>query len=226
MMIMDARLSICADFISGKGVVCDVGTDHAYLPVYLVLNKKCPEAIACDINEGPLNAARQTVERYEVSDRVRLIKSDGLLQVPLSGVTDVVIAGMGAELICEIIAKSAALKDEINLILQPMTHVPILRRWLYANGFEILEERPAQEDRFIYTIMQVHYTGTIVEIDAVTQNIGKMDLSCELSKRYAQKQIIRLEKAGLGIQKGAGTSGMNEFLLTAQEIRRLLEGFH
>lgn len=97
--MLDKRLKLCADMVSGEGIVCDVGTDHAYLPVELILSGKCEKVIASDINEHPLDAAARTIKKYGVSDKISLVLSDGLENVPLDGVSDIIIAGMGGETI-------------------------------------------------------------------------------------------------------------------------------
>mgnify|MGYP000801131552 FL=1 len=75
MITIDNRLKVCADMVSGNGIVCDVGTDHAYLPAYLIENNICDYAIASDINEGPLKFAQQTLIKYHIEDKIRLLKS-------------------------------------------------------------------------------------------------------------------------------------------------------
>ena len=92
--MLDKRLKLCADMVSGDRV-CDVGTDHAYLAAELLKSGKCSSAIAADINENPLKAARATLEKAGVADRAEIIRSDGLKDIPGSGITDIVIAGMG-----------------------------------------------------------------------------------------------------------------------------------
>ena len=96
MLTLSPRLLACARLVSGAGCCCDVGTDHAYLPVYLLQQGICTSVIASDIGEGPLQYARQTAARWGLSDRIRILLSDGLQQIPDAGITDVVIAGMGA----------------------------------------------------------------------------------------------------------------------------------
>ena len=220
---IDNRLQACADFVTQNGTVCDVGTDHAYLVAYLVSSGKCKSAIAADINDGPLAAARQTLEKFGIKDSIKVIKSDGLQNVMPGNITDVVIAGMGAELIAEIISKADWLKNGVNLILQPMTRVSYLRKWLYSNGYAIVEEKAIRNEKFIYSIMKVRYFEEIIEIDEVAANIGKMILTDLTARAYCEKQAERLEKAGLGIQKSANNSADNEMLITAQRIRKLLE---
>ena len=81
MITLDERLKACAKYVSGKGTVCDVGTDHAYLPAYLILSEKCRNAVAGDINDGPLEFAEQTLNKYKLSDKIKLVKSDGLKNI-------------------------------------------------------------------------------------------------------------------------------------------------
>ena len=147
--MLDKRLNACAELVSGERV-CDIGTDHAYLVAELLKSGRCKTAVAADINEGPLAAAKATLEKYNAADRTDIILSDGLKNIPPDGITDVVIAGMGAELITEIISGCEWLKNGISLILQPMTHTPYLRKWLYQNGFEILKETAVADDRYCH----------------------------------------------------------------------------
>ena len=106
--MLDKRLEKIAGLVSGKGIAADVGTDHAYLAAELVISGKCSRVIASDVKEGPLASAAKTVERYGISDKVQLVLSDGLAEVPLDGVTDVIIAGMGGETIAHILSAAKA----------------------------------------------------------------------------------------------------------------------
>ena len=102
--MIDNRLLTCAKLVCGKKAV-DVGTDHGYLSVYLVQEKICDEVIACDINVKPLEAAKKSIALAGVASKVKTILSDGLDNISCDGVTDVIIAGMGGELIAKIIEK-------------------------------------------------------------------------------------------------------------------------
>ena len=82
--MLDNRLKTCADFVTGKGIAVDVGTDHAYLAAELVASGKCSRVIASDINPGPLESAARTVEKYGVSENVELVLSDGLQNVNIT----------------------------------------------------------------------------------------------------------------------------------------------
>ena len=102
MLPISPRLLTCASMVKGE-FVCDIGTDHAYLPVYLVTSGKCRQAVATDIKEGPLDSAKGTLKRYGVISSIKLILSDGFDKVNPKGITDVVIAGLGGENIRDIL---------------------------------------------------------------------------------------------------------------------------
>lgn len=199
MILRDKRLLACAELVGGD-FVCDIGTDHGYLAAYLVTSGKCSRAIAADINPMPLAAAEATVKKECISDKVTLILSDGLTDVPLNGVTDIVIAGMGGELISDIISRDERIrKDNIALVLQPMTRAETLRRWLAENGFETVCERICTQGRFSYAVMSCKYTGIYCEIDPVKAYIGYADISLPETAAYASAQAERLIRAAEGL---------------------------
>lgn len=118
----DNRLLTCAKLVKGNKAV-DVGTDHGYLAVYLISEGICDTVIACDVNEKPLNAARKTVKKSGYEEKIEVVLSDGLDNVKSDGVTDIIMAGMGGELIVKLLEKCPWIKDKgnsINLVLQPM----------------------------------------------------------------------------------------------------------
>ena len=198
-MTLDCRLKACADFVSGGTKAVDVGTDHAYLAAYLILNNICPSVIACDINDGPLKSALQTVIKYNININVDIVKSDGLKNISSQGVTDVIIAGMGGELISQIIAESGWNFKDINLILQPMTKIHYLRKWLYKNGFEITDETITRDDKFMYTIMKIKYTGMCIDIDEFQSIVGVVKPDNALACEYLMREAKRLQVVAKGI---------------------------
>ena len=124
-----SRLLSAAKFVRQGAYVCDVGTDHAYLPVYLVLTGRAARALASDINKGPVMRAKKSVIKYGVSDKIDVALSNGLAGAESYPVTDIIIAGMGGELIASIIDAAPWTKNtSIRLVLQPMTHSEILRK--------------------------------------------------------------------------------------------------
>ncbi|MCL2055104.1 MAG: class I SAM-dependent methyltransferase [Oscillospiraceae bacterium] len=151
-MKLDGRLEACAGFVTGERV-CDVGTDHGRLAAALLKSGRCKTAVASDLNKAPLSAAKATLERLGVSERAELVLSDGLLNIRLGGITDIVIAGMGGELIAKILSERACELGGVNLVLQPMTKLSFLRAWLSENGFDIINEKEATARNRRYTVI-------------------------------------------------------------------------
>lgn len=224
MITIDNRLKVCADMVSGNGIVCDVGTDHAYLPAYLIENNICDYAIASDINEGPLKFAQQTIIKYHIEDKIRLLKSDGLKNIPSENVSDVVITGMGGETIAEIISATQWLKSGVNLVLQPMTRAGYLRKWLYNNGFEIAEEKAVIQDRFIYTAIRAFYSGYKFNIGKVTEIAGRINIETDAGMKYCQNQLSKINNIAMGLSKAGKTEDSQEYQRIAERLTIMMEG--
>ena len=150
---LSPRLAKVAEFVRSKTSVCDVGTDHAELPVFLCVEHDNAPIYASDVNVGPLQSAKAEIDRRRLSERITLIQSDGLQSIPTCD--DVVIAGMGGETIAEIIESMPErfLNNNLRLVLQPMTKVQTLRERLERAGFEIITENTVTEAHRKYTIM-------------------------------------------------------------------------
>lgn len=199
--------------------VCDVGTDHAQLPVYLMEQGIAEQVIASDIGEGPLLSAERTIAEHGLTGRIETFRSDGLEQIPPEGLTDVVIAGMGGETIIHILENCPWNMEGISLILQPMTKAEKLREWLYLNGYAIQEERCVQDGKFLYAVMLAIFTGEIVQPDVVLRYFGKVDLRLPVCRDYAKRQYDRLCKARDGLLR----SGDDSLVKEAELLRKRLE---
>lgn len=202
---LDARLSCAAALVRG-GRLADVGTDHGYLPVSLLIDGKIKYAVASDINRGPLESARQTVARNGLSDRVDLVLTDGLCGIEPYEPDDIAILGMGGELIASIIEAAEWVKDsKYRLILQPMTRRAELREYLCTHGFFIEDELVAEAEGRIYQTICAVYTGentqyTLAELQLGRHNISRGD---ELTAKYA----ARLEATYTTRMKGKLAAG-------------------
>lgn len=155
-MELSPRLRSVAELVPHGAHFADVGTDHAYLPVWLILHGVIDKAIASDLRPGPLERARETAEKYSVSGRIDFRLCDGLTGLRSEEANAIAIAGMGGETIANILAGAPWTKEkEITLILQPMSSQPDLRLWLSGNGYAIEKECIAREGKTLYTIMLV-----------------------------------------------------------------------
>ena len=153
-MELTARLQAIADQVPYGSVLADIGTDHAYLPVRLLLDGQINRAIAADLREGPLANARETAAQYNVTDRISFRLCDGLTDIQAGEADVIAIAGMGGETIAGILA-AAPWTRNCKLLLQPMTSFRELRFWLQTNGYLIEKETIAREGNRLYTLWSV-----------------------------------------------------------------------
>ena len=224
-MSVDNRLLKIAGMIRQGDRVADIGTDHAYLPVFLIKEKLASTVYACDVSDGPLFNARTNIERSGV-EGITLRKGDGLGAVAPDEVDTVVIAGMGGDLIARIIADAEWVKNErYELILQPMTAVEDLREFLCKNGFSILKENAVSAHDRIYTAMKVVYTGRVTECDPLFYYVGRLseNLGTEEITYIARKRRI-IAKLAEDISVVEDKKDMYDMLCAAlRGIDRLLE---
>lgn len=193
--MLDNRLKMCAELVSGRGIAVDVGTDHAYLAADLILSGKCGRVIASDVKEGPLESARKTVEKYGIADKVDLILSDGLSNVPYENVSDIIIAGMGGETIAEIIAGADCSRYEnIRFILQPMTKPECLRKTLYDYQLKIVSEKVVEDGDKLYVVICAEYNKEFQYLTEYESIAGLFDKSDMLATKYRHRQLKCLEK--------------------------------
>ncbi len=218
--MLDPRLQTCFDLVSGEGTVCDVGTDHALLAAELINSGKCGRVIASDIKEGPLEAAARTIERYGIADKVSLVLSDGLESVPLEGVSDVVIAGMGGETIADIIGDcDCSDSDNIRWILQPMTKPEHLRKKLHEYALHITEERAVKDGDKLYVIMVAEYDPDfryLTEFDALYGFFGDDD---ELGKKYREREAGRLAKIAESLKNAGKIEEQTHYAALAYKMK-------
>lgn len=178
---LGARLASAAQFVKKGGRVIDVGTDHAYLPIALVREGISSAALACDINEGPIASARENIAAAGLSEKIGTLLTDGLHGTKDFQADDVMIFGMGGELIVRILSEAEWVKNaRVGLILQPMSRASVLRRYLAENGFEIVDEVLTYEDKFYQTIA-ARYSGKPYELNDTEAWVGP----CNIQKRPA-----------------------------------------
>lgn len=158
---LDARLSAVADCVGENAYLADVGTDHAYLPVFLMEAGRIRAAVASDIHKGPLERADRNIRAAGLSNKIETLLTDGLSGIERYPVTDIVIAGMGGLMIAGILDAAPFVRERRpRLILQPMQNVPELRAYLAENGFRIEQEKQLLSDGKYYQIICTVYDGT------------------------------------------------------------------
>ena len=209
MIKLDTRLKMAAEEVRHGKKVADIGTDHAYLPAYLIENGICPSAIAADIGKGPLENAKKVVSSSTIlSERIELRLSDGLKEINEDEADDIVIAGMGGILIAEILSAAPWVKSNgKRLILQPMSHAEDVRKYLCENGFEILKEKASTDGKHNYILIVSEFSGKANDKDDAFYYKGLIQYDkSEVAQKYHEmrmKSLIKkrdaLKKAGQNI---------------------------
>ncbi|MBN2285622.1 MAG: SAM-dependent methyltransferase [Tissierellales bacterium] len=163
---MKNRLNAIVDMILPCEVVADIGTDHAYVPEMLLMKNKCRRVIATELNEGPYRIAKRYIRLKGLEDDIDLRLGDGLTPLNHSVSDTIIVAGMGGLLIQRILedGKEYITKSH-TFILQPMNAADKLRRYLFENGYEIVDEELAREDHHYYELMMARKTDNKMTCD-------------------------------------------------------------
>lgn len=155
MIRISDRLRIVAHMCDKGAVVADIGTDHGYLPIYLVQEGIARSAIAMDLRKGPLDKAKKHICDNCLEDRIQTRLSDGLEKLSKNEADIITICGMGGRLIADIVTKG---KDVITqntiLVVSPQSEVGEFRHFLVSQGFEIEDEQMLKEDGKYYFIIK------------------------------------------------------------------------
>jgi tRNA (adenine22-N1)-methyltransferase len=199
---LSARLHLLADWVPQGAALADVGTDHAYLPVWLTLEERLRSAIACDLRPGPLSRGQDTARRFGVLERIDFRLCDGLAGVGVKEADTVVIAGMGGENIVSILAAAPWTADGSHaLLLQPQSRAEELRTFLSTNGYAIHRERLVEDRGTIYPVLEVRPGHQSL---SPGQIYGGAHLTGDpLGGRYLVEQILRLQTAVAGLNRGS-----------------------
>ena len=155
-MKLSKRMEAVAEMVTPGYVICDVGTDHGYIPIYLVESGKNPSALAMDLREGPLSRAVENISAHGLSDKIKTRISNGVEKLEKGEAESVVIAGMGGELVLSILkADPEKCRSFKELILQPQSDVDKVRRYLRHNNYRIMDEDMIYEDGKYYPMFRV-----------------------------------------------------------------------
>ena len=193
-----------ADFVRPGARVVDVGTDHAHVPVYLVANGITDCALATDVKPGPLQNAKDTIDSYDFAGKIGLRLSDGLLAVDACEADDINLAGMGGDLIIEIVKGASWLCDSSKqLIMQPMSRAHRLRAYLCEAGFRIIKEEACLEVERAYVVLSARYEpGSKENYDKAYFYMGELKPDKnEAAKVYLKKVELSLNKKAKALRE-------------------------
>lgn len=227
-MELSRRLNIIASHVDKCDKVADIGTDHGYIPIYLVKNEICREAIASDINKGPIEKARINVSFEGLSDKVKCLLGPGLKPLKKDEVNGVVIAGMGGNLTRDILlADMDKVKLYDFLILQPAQNPEVLREYLYNNNFTIIDEDLIKDEGKYYELFKVKYDENPTKVatnDNIDYEISPIlrEKKHLLMNEYIESKIAKAENI-LSFIKDDTQSAQERKVSLSNKIQKLKE---
>lgn len=181
--------------------ICDVGTDHAHIPIELVKNGIVPFAIATDISNPSIEKGKINIISQGLGEKIKTYCANGTLGVPLDKIGDVIIAGMGGELIASIILADPRLKNEkFHFVLQPMTKQTVLRNELAKNGYRIEKEYCVADGERLYFVMSVYYDGIQRKLSEIELLLGVNTEKDQALLCYSKKLLDQLEVRKKGLE--------------------------
>ena len=217
------RLEAIGKLVPQGCVLADIGTDHAYLPVWLLEQGKIASAIAGDIAEGPCLAAKNTVSMHGMKGRVEVRLGSGLKVLQAGEADCIAIAGMGASTMIEILEADMSLAVKAKrLVLQPMAGAASLRKWLIQNGWHIVAEDLVADGRHLYEIMAVERGESEAFSDAVLE-IGPSLIEAKhplLAKQF-ERQINNYKKLLANMGKSEQARASEKYIAWEKLVQEL-----
>lgn len=218
MIRLSERLRTVASFIKPCDTVADVGTDHGYLPVWLLQTHMAQHVFASDIHAGPLDRARRSAAEYSLENKIRFELCDGLQFTGADTADTVVIAGMGGETIVSILAAAPWTKQGRRLVLQPQSKIEDLTDWLQQNGYALADAKLCLDAGKLYLVLDVRgcVPDTMVAVEDLL--LHRRDV---LLPQYLAEKSARLRHAIAGMER-AEQREMSAALQRAQkELERI-----
>lgn len=225
-MQLSLRLSAIAEMVTEGNRLVDVGCDHGYLPIYLVLNHKIPRAIAMDVRKGPLSRAQEHLEEYGLGEYIETRLSDGLGALKPGEGDTLVIAGMGGPLMEKILSEGRAVLGGFReMILQPQSDVPHFRHFIREQGWKIVRENMILEDGKFYPMMKVIPSSQEEVPDNTPEEewFGKYLLKERhpVLKLYLQRELRIREEILEKLSDGSGSNAVERKKEIEEEKQRI-----
>ncbi|MEG0372036.1 MAG: class I SAM-dependent methyltransferase [Clostridium sp.] len=223
-MNLSIRLKTIVDLINPCNIVADIGTDHGYIPIYLIENDRANLVIASDINKGPIETAKKNFKEYNVISRIETRLGAGLKTINNGEVDVVVIAGMGGNLIADIINDSLDIAKGLKyMILQPAQHQEVLREYLYKNGFKIIDENVVLDANKYYHTLKVKIGNDVAyekDVYYYTGRAGLINPSNDFVG-YINRKIEGIEKIIGYTAKGEDKTRYDYLVNLLKEFRQV-----
>ena len=199
---LSSRLAAAASMVAEGTRVADVGCDHGKLSAWLVLSGRCIFAYAIDISKPSLQKAADLFVSLNVDRMTETVYADGLKSLKPGDVDEVVIAGLGCDVISRIIGDAVWLKDRNkHMVLVPGSRHAELRRYIYSEGYEIEKEQAVIDSAVCYTVMSVRYCGINREISHLFSETGMIEGNDSASAEYIKRVYMRAKRKAESLQK-------------------------
>ena len=230
-MQLSKRLNGIVSFIEKKDKVADIGTDHGFVPTFLVNNNISDYVVSSDISENSLLKSIELTKEYSNEDKIINRVGPGLEVLSVGEVDTAIIAGMGGLLISDIIKDSFEISKNLKkLILQPMQAQSELRKFLYKNGFKITDEMIVFEEKKYFEIIETHYVGQCSISDEIFYEIPEIPYKRkdEIVKNYLENRInytgYIIDNLNKSKDRGKVLLKINELEIFIKKCRELLNG--
>ncbi len=206
-MNLSLRLKTVASFVKRGSRLADIGTDHGYIPIYLVEKGIINRAIAMDVNKGPIERAKNNIRAAGLEEFIETRISDGLKKLEKNEVDSIIIAGMGGMLIRKILDDKIDIINSVEeLIVSPHSDWFTVREFLINNNMEIIDETIIKDEGKYYLIIKSKFSKTSIskEYDLTTLTYGKILLENknEILKEFLLKEKDKKEKIIKSLKKG------------------------
>lgn len=204
---LSKRLETVASFVPTGAVVADIGSDHAYLPCYLVHKGIAARAVAGEVVQGPYDSAVRQVRTEGLTEKITVRLADGLAAVEETDhVTAITIAGMGGPLIVSILEKHPqALKNVTRLILQPNIHAKAIREWALAHGWALQDEVILEEDGKVYEVLVLQRGSMDLNEAQILMGPKLMNTKCEVFVEKWSHEMANWQRVQQAITKAEAT---------------------
>ena len=227
-MNVSKRLNRLAEMVTVGNRLADVGTDHGYVPISLIEQKRIPKALAMDVNKGPLERADAHIREYGLEAYIETRLSDGLAALQTGEADTVLIAGMGGPLTVRILTEGRAVLESVReLILQPQSEIGGVRRWLSEHGYCIVCEDIVLDEGKYYPMMKAVH-GESGAYSEEEYRYGKLALqqSKDTLKEFLEKNLAVQEQIARSLPDSGEARIRNRRLEVEQEkqcLQKMLE---
>jgi len=205
---LQPRLQCIASLVPQGARLADVGTDHGYLPVWLLQHGRIESAIASDINALPLDHARATAREYGVTERMDFRLCPGLAKIKAEECDAIAIAGMGGETILGILEAAPWTHEDVHtLILQPQTKIDLLRCWLCGHGYRFLSETLVRDKYPVLGLPIIR--GAVTFVDSMVKGVKALMFSADY---FPDEDVAEPSKFDQWLEKKLGNEKMQKFI--------------